>query len=70
MKKRPHFELCTDPNCARKWCVDRRNSKCFDVGHVGCELAEKGKSDRCIYCHTKYICSGYGWCELHGDHGP
>lgn len=70
MGKPTHFELCQDENCERKWCVDRRNSKCNYLGKAGCELADNSKTNRCIYCHTKYYCSGYGWCELHGDHGP
>ena len=66
-KKKPtHFESCTDKNCKRKWCVDRREAKCKDNG--GCLVEEY--SDRCVDCHVKYYCSGYGWCDLHGEHGP
>lgn len=65
-KKIAHFETCIDENCERKWCVERRNAPCYQ----NTELCETKKSDRCIRCHTKYFCTGYGWCELHGDHGP
>lgn len=63
--KLTHFEGCIDENCERKWCVDRRNADCLKKNDC---LVDK--SDRCIYCHTKYYCSQYGECDLHGDHGP
>lgn len=65
MIKPTHFETCLDPNCERKWCVDRRNAKC--IANDDCLV--ESKSDRCIYCHTKFYCTGYGWCDLHGEHG-
>lgn len=65
-KLRPsHFETCIDENCERKWCVDRRNAKCAKEGH---NLTENGT--RCTDCHEQLYCSGYGWCEIHGEHGP
>lgn len=63
-----HFEVCIDENCERKWCVDRRNAKCLIEDT--CEIALRDTSDRCQWCHTKFFCSGYGHCDLHGDHGP
>lgn len=68
-KKAAHFETCIDPNCERKWCVDRRNAECLKNDY--CEVPRGSTtSGRCIWCHTQYFCSGYGECELHGDHGP
>lgn len=68
MRGPSHFETCIDESCERKWCVDRRNAKCHKSGE--CEIAEGSKTNRCIYCHIKFYCSGYGWCDLHGEHGP
>jgi hypothetical protein len=61
-----HFDLCIDENCERKWCVDRRNAECLK--NDDCEVT--AHSNRCKWCHTEYFCSGYGECDLHGDHGP
>jgi hypothetical protein len=63
-----HFDICQNENCERKWCVDRRNAKC--IKEDGCEIEAKSKTNRCKWCHTKFFCSGYGECPLHGDHGP
>lgn len=64
-RKPTHFETCMDDNCERKWCVDRRNARCKGID---CTL-EKGKT-RCPECHREFFCSGYGSCDLHGEHGP
>lgn len=31
---------------------------------------EVDKNYKCIYCKVQYHCSGYGWCDVHGEHGP
>lgn len=68
MRSISHFELCMDPNCEFTWCVDRRNAKCLKDND--CEVEVNSKTNRCKWCHTKFFCSGYGECDLHGDHGP
>lgn len=74
MRKISHFDLCMNENCERKWCVDRRNAACLKAvktrGEADCEVERGSKTNRCKWCHTKYFCSNYGVCELHGDHGP
>lgn len=65
-RKLTHFEAYIDENCERKWCVDRRNADCQGE----CEVEPERKTDRYIHCHTKFYCSSYGWCDLHGEHGP
>ncbi len=69
MRKPSHFDICIDENCERKWCVDRRNADCLKKKDC---LVKKdnGKVGRCVYCHTKYVCSGEAECELHGSCGP
>lgn len=68
LKKPGHFDVCIDENCERRWCVDRRNATCLKTG--SCEIQTEKYKDRCRWCHTRYFCSGYGECDLHGDHGP
>lgn len=69
-KKPTHFDLCQDQNCERKWCVDRRNADCTKTDDHLVEGKVGSKLNRCVYCHAKFFCSGYGWCDLHGEHGP
>lgn len=66
-RKPSHFETCIDENCERKWCVDRRNADCYKTGD--CEVVSR-RTNRCVYCHIEFFCSGYGACDLHGEHGP
>ena len=38
-----------------------KGSGCKECGYTG---------KRRTYFSDKVECSGYGWCELHGEHGP